>query len=123
MNVFPHKGKKSGAVGLSGSLLCAILAIDCDKAIADDQVTEGKYFSCLSAQWLTDFTSFVVNQDDANIRAYLDGNRCLLLKPNLPVIVTQDPGALGTTTAFTIQGIEFFAPSEEVVLRQTLPEL
>ena len=107
----------SRAGSLNRILFCAALAAVSTQAMACDRVTEGKYFSCLSAQWLRDFTSFAVSEDMDGIRAYLAGDKCLLLKPNLPVTVTHDPALLETTTAFVIQGIRFYAPTEEITLR------
>jgi hypothetical protein len=111
------RAQDSGTRCLNGILFCAVLAVVSTQAIACDRVTEGKYFSCLSAQWLRDFTAFAVSEDMDGIRAYLAGDKCLLLRPNLPVTVTDDPELLGTTTAFMIQGIRFYAPSEEIVLK------
>jgi len=101
----------------NGALFAAVLVVLAAPAAAGDLVTEGKFFSCLSAQWLDDFTTFAVNNDMAGIEAYLTGDKCLLLKPNLPVTVTEAPGSLGPTTTFTIQGIQFYAPNEELVLK------
>jgi len=84
-------------------------------AVASDRVTEGKYYACLSEQWLEDFTSSAVQEDHASIHAYLAGDRCLMLKPNLPVTVMDEPGLPDTRIVFAIQGIRFYSPSEEIV--------
>ena len=94
------------------SAACASISL---QTVAGDLVTEGKYYACLSEQWLEDFTAFAVDEDFASIKAYLAGDKCLVLRPNLPVTVADDPALLGTRTAFTIQGIRFYAPSEEIV--------
>ena len=99
------------------SVACAVFTI---QTVAGDLVTEGKYYVCLSEQWLEDFTAFAVEKDFASIKAYLAGDKCLVLRPNLPVTVTDDPALLGTRTAFTIQGIRFYAPSEEIVRRSSI---
>jgi hypothetical protein len=82
--------------------------------VAGEPVTEGKYYACLSEQWLEDFTSSAVRKDYARITAYLASDKCLVLKPNLPVIVVDEPALPGTRVAFTIQGFRFYAPTEEI---------
>jgi hypothetical protein len=103
---------QNGLSGLFLSVACAAVSL---QTLAGDLVTEGKYYACLSEQWLDDFTAFAVAKDFAGIEAYLASDKCLVLKPNLPVRVTDDPALLGTRAAFTIQGIQFYAPSEEIV--------
>ena len=98
--------------GLFLSVACAAISL---QTVAGDLVTEGKYYACLSEQWLEDFTAFAVAKDFVSIQAYLASDKCLVLRPNLPVTVTDDPALLGTRAAFTIQGIQFYAPSEEIV--------
>jgi len=83
--------------------------------VAGDLVTEGKYYACLSEQWLEDFTSSAVRNDSASIDGYLAGDKCLVLKPNLAVTVIDEPALSETRIAFTIRGIQFYAPSEEIV--------
>ena len=100
---------------LSRFLIVVVWSVVAVPAAAGDMVTEGKYYACLSRQWLEDFTSFAVSKDFASIDAYLAGDKCLVLKPNLPVTVMDESAQLGTRTAFTIQGIRFYAPSEEIV--------
>jgi hypothetical protein len=103
---------KRGLIRFFLSVACAAISL---QTVAGDLVTEGKYYACLSEQWLEDFTAFAVAKDFASIKAYLAGDKCLVLRPNLPVTVADDPALLGTRTAFTIQGIRFYAPSEEIV--------
>ena len=82
---------------------------------AGELVTEGKYYACLSEQWLEDFTLSAVREDYASITAYLASNKCFVLKPNLPVTIVDEPALRKTRTAFTIQGLRFYAPSEEII--------
>ena len=93
-------------------LLLALVAADTP---ADELVTEGKYFACLSEQWLDEFTAFAVSGDRAGIEAYVADDKCLVLRPNLPVKVSDASASPGARTAFTIHGIRFFAPREEIV--------
>ena len=87
------------------------------QAAAGDLVTEGKYYACLSEQWLDEFTSSAVRQDYASITDFLADDKCLVLRPNLPVMVMEEPTLHGTRVTFSIQGIRFYAPSEEIVSR------
>jgi len=98
---------------LSSVLVCFLST----PASGNEPVTEGKYFACRSTQWLDDFTSFAVHDETAKIQHYLEHKRCLLLKPNLPVTLAGDSTPLGPRAEFVIQGIRFYAPSEEIVQR------
>lgn len=105
------------AAFLKRLLPLAVLASLAAPALSADRVTEGKYYSCLSTQWLDEFTAFAVSDDIDQVQAYLKGNKCLLLKPNLPVTIAKGSSVLGPRTEFLIQGIRFYAPSEEIVAR------
>lgn len=94
-----------------GFALGAVLSM---QTMAADQVTEGKFYSCLSTQWLDEFTDFAIQNDVDSMRIYLERKRCLLLKPDLPVTLADDADPLAPRTEFMIQGIRFYAPSEEI---------
>lgn len=113
----PPSSSRPGAAqkGSIRRVLLAACALMTGHAVGDDMVTEGRYYACLSEQWLEDFTSSAVREDAARVEAYLAGDKCLVLKPNLPVAVVDEPDLPGTRIAFSIQGIRFYAPSEEIV--------
>ena len=96
-------------------VLLFVSTVAVEHAGAGDLVTEGRFYACLSAQWLEEFTSSAVRQDAARITAYLESDKCLVLKPNLPVTVLDEPALPTARVAFTIQGIRFYAPSDEIV--------
>lgn len=98
-----------------GCMLGLSLVLVMAETIADEMVTEGKYFACLSEQWLDEFTALAVSGDRAGVDAYLADDKCLVLKPNLPVTFSDASATPGPRAAFTIQGIRFFAPREEIV--------
>ena len=98
-----------------GLALLAFWTFVAGQSVAGDLVTEGKYYACLSAQWLEDFTLSAVRNDSASIKGYLADDKCLVLKPNLAVTVIDEPALSGTRIAFTIRGFQFYAPSEEIV--------
>ena len=107
----------SGARRLSRISFFIVLVMLSAQAVSAGRVTEGKFYSCLSTQWLDDLTAFAVSNDIDKVRAYLEGNKCLLLKPNLPVTIAEGSGVLGPRIEFLIQGIRFYAPSEEIAFR------
>ena len=96
-------------------LAAAIVIAAPSPAPAGEPVTEGKYYVCLSEQWLDDFTSSAVRNDHASVTAFLTSDKCLVLKPDLPVTIVDEPTLPGTRIAFTIQGFRFYAPSEEII--------
>lgn len=110
-------GSRSGAVKRrSRSFACLVAWIlVAAPAFAGEPVTEGKYYACLSEQWLEDFTTSAVRNDHASVQAYLASDKCLVLKPDLPVTIVNEPSLPGTRIAFTIQGLRFYAPSEEII--------
>ena len=108
---------RSGAIKKrSCSFSCLVVWIFVTaQAVAGEPVTEGKYYVCLSEQWLDDFTSSAVRNDHASVTAYLASDKCLVLKPDLPVTIVDEPALPGTRIAFTIRGFRFYAPSEEII--------
>lgn len=102
------------ARGVLGFALGAVLSV---QTMAADQVTEGKFYSCLSTQWLDEFTDFAIQNDVDSMRVYLERKRCLLLKPDLPVTLADDADPLAPRAEFMIQGIRFYAPSEEITFK------
>ena len=112
----PRSAPRRAAL-LTRLLPVAVLAALAAPTLSADRVTEGKFYSCLSTQWLDEFTAFAVSDDIDQVQAYLKGNKCLLLKPNLPVTIAEGSSVLGPRTEFLIQGIRFYAPSEEIVAR------
>ena len=107
----------SGARRLSRMAFFVALVMLSAQALPAGRVTEGKFYSCLSTQWLDELTAFAVSNDIDKVKSYLEGNKCLLLKPNLPVTIAEGSGVLGPRIEFLIQGIRFYAPSEEIAFR------
>jgi hypothetical protein len=107
----------SGARRLGRMAFFIALLVLSAQALPAGRVTEGKFYSCLSTQWLDDLTAFAVSNDIDKVKAYLEDNKCLLLKPNLPVTIAEGSGVLGPRIEFLIQGIRFYAPSEEIAFR------
>lgn len=112
------KIKQPGGPPSSRSVLgCALVAALSMQSVTGDQVTEGKFYSCLSTRWLDEFTDFAIRNDVDGMRGYLERKRCLLLKPDLPVTLADDADPLAPRAEFMIQGIRFYAPSEEITFK------
>jgi hypothetical protein len=109
-----HPARPASAHSVLGLALAAVLSM---QTVTADQVTEGKFYSCLSTQWLDEFTDFAVRNDVDSMRGYLERKRCLLLKPDLPVTLADDADPHAPRAEFMIQGIRFYAPSEEIGFR------
>jgi len=81
------------------------------RAKGPPNTTNGGHIACLSKEWLDDMLSFVAQSDRASFDAYVQTNKCLVLKDGLKVTVTSR-GLL--TTEFVYEGLKFYAPSEAV---------
>ncbi len=84
-------------------------------AYALSAVTVENYVACLKKEWLDDMTAFAAKNDQTSFQAYLDTNKCLMLKKDLPVTVTQSPGLLGTQTEFVYEGVKFWTVREALI--------
>lgn len=75
-------------------------------------VTEGGHTACVKEQWFDDVMKFIVAGDKASFQAYLDSNKCVILKKGLKVTVTDSPGVFGTRVEFVYSGIKFWTVRE-----------
>lgn len=73
--------------------------------------TVGGQIACLSEEWLDDMFSFVAAKDMGSFEAYIDSQRCLILKAGLPLTIT-DFGF--TVHEIVISGIKLWVPIEAV---------
>jgi hypothetical protein len=93
-------------------ILVLIIVLISTQADALSGITKGGHVACLRKEWLNDVISFVVAKDMASFQAYLDSNKCIILKKGLRVTVTESPGMFGGTTGFVAQGIKFWTVRE-----------
>jgi len=75
-------------------------------------ITTGGHAVCLKKEWLDDVTSFVVAKDIDSFQAYLDSNKCIILKKGLRVTITESPGMFGGTAGFVFKGIKMWTYRE-----------
>ncbi len=72
-------------------------------------VTVASHTACITEQYWRDATSFIVAGDKASFMAYVNDQKCLILKDGIPVHVI-DGGF--TYSIFSIQGMKFWVVDE-----------
>ena len=82
------------------------------QAHAMSGITTGGHAACLKKEWLDDVTKFVVAKDIDSFQAYLDSNKCIILKKGLRVTITESPGMFGGTADFVFKGIKMWTYRE-----------
>lgn len=75
-------------------------------------ITTGGHVACLKKEWLDDVTSFVIAKDMDSLQAYLDTDKCIVLKKGLRVTVTEPPGMFGGTSGFVYKGFKLWTYRE-----------
>ena len=75
-------------------------------------VTVGGHVACLKEEWLDDVVKFVSAGDTGSFKAYIEMQKCVVLKPGLEVTVIEYPGMFGTRTQFAFRGIKFWTVRE-----------
>jgi hypothetical protein len=92
--------------------LIVLLGLISSQAQAMSGVSKGGHTACLKKEWLDDIISFVVAKDMDSFQAYLDSQKCIVLKEGLRVTITESPGFLGGTTGFVFRGIKLWTVRE-----------
>lgn len=82
------------------------------QAHAFSGISKGGHAACLTKSWLDDMVSFAVAKDLGSFQAYIDTQKCVILKQGLRVTVTESPGIFGGTTGFVFQGIKLWTVRE-----------
>ena len=82
------------------------------QAHAMSGITTGGHAACLKEEWLDDVTSFVIAKDMDSFQAYLDSNKCVILKKGLRVTVTDSPGMFGGKAGFVFKGVKLWTYRE-----------
>lgn len=67
------------------------------------------YVACLTEEWLDDIVSFSVAKDHGSIQAYLDQDKCVILRGGLRVTIT-DAGF--TKHEFSYMGLKLYTVRE-----------
>lgn len=74
-------------------------------------ISKGGHTACLKKEWLNDIISFAAAKDRDNFQIYLDTKKCLVLRKELQVTVTETFG-FGTIVEFVFQGFKFYTVRE-----------
>lgn len=93
-------------------IMTAMLALFSTGAHALPATTNSGYVACLTEQWLSDMVAFVGAQDEASFAAYIEAQRCLILREGLTVTVTKSPGMFGGRAEFVFRGQRFWTVRE-----------
>ena len=75
-------------------------------------VTVGGHTACLKEEWLDDLVKFVSAGDMESFKAYIETNKCVVLKPGLKVTMIEYPSMFGTRAEFAFKGIKFWTVRE-----------
>ena len=82
------------------------------QAYALSGTTNDGYTACLKKEWLDDVMSFIVAKDMDSFQAYLDSNKCIIIKKGLRVTVIESPGMFGGTAGFVFKGTKVWTVRE-----------
>jgi len=82
------------------------------QAYALPGTTKGGYVACTTEKLLDDIVSFVTAKDKDSFEAYVNANKCIILKKGLNVTVTDSPGVFGSKAGFVFKGIKLWAQRE-----------
>lgn len=91
-------------------ILCGLIPINA--TALGSATTEGGHIACVKKEWFEDIMSFIVAEDKSSVQAYLDANKCIILKKGLKVTITESPGVFGTKVGFVISGIKLWSVRE-----------
>ncbi len=93
-----------GAFFLASTISTSVLALPA--------TTNANYVVCRSKQWLDDVIQFAISKDNASTQAYLNTQKCVMMKAGLRVTVTESPSMFGGTAQFVFQGVKFWTVRE-----------
>lgn len=102
----------SKGVVMKNILMLMLFGLLSIHAYALSGTTKGGHVACLTEEWLDDVISFVASDDLDSLQAYLDSNKCVVLKKGLRVTVTEPPSMFGGTAVFVFQGTKLWTIRE-----------
>ena len=68
----------------------------------------------MKKEWLDDMIKFVVAKDKDSFAAYIACKKCIIMKGDMKVTVTDWPGVFGSTTGFIFKGTKFWTVREGI---------
>jgi len=93
-------------------LIFIVLLFASVKANALPATSIGGHTACAQKVWLDDLISFVAAGDRGSFQAYIDSNKCIVLKKGLRVTITESPAMFGGTAGFVYNGIRLWTVRE-----------
>ena len=97
------------------ALLSAVLLLALStQAYALTGVTKDGYMFCMSEGFLEDLTSFMADNDDENIRDYVDDKSCAYLKGGLIVTIVKSSGFFDTRVELEYKGVRIWTFREAI---------
>lgn len=86
----------------------------CVEAEAASAVTANSTLACVTKDEYSEAVQFIINEDMASLRAYIERGRCIILKAGVQVTIT-DAGFL--VHEFVVQGVKLYTARENLRLR------
>jgi len=93
-------------------IFIVVFGLMSNQVYALSAISKGGHTACLKKEWLNDIMSFSIAKDYDSLQAYLDSQKCIVLKKGLRVTITESPGMLGGTTGFVFKGIKLWTVRE-----------
>lgn len=85
------------------------------KQVSSGTRTKGGHIACRRKEWMDDVVKFIGSKDVASGQAYLDRKWCLVLKPNIPVTITEWPSMFGGRVEFVANGVKLYSVRESLI--------
>lgn len=77
--------------------------------------TKSGYFACTSEESFKDMTKFKIAKDYDSMQAYIQRNKCLLLKKGVAVTILDV--SFSGTSQFAFQGVKFWTNTEALDIK------
>jgi hypothetical protein len=91
------------------TFLFIAIALMSANAFAQSATTKANYFACTTEEYLDDIMSFLIAKDMDSADAYINSNKCVILKAGLKTSIT-DGG--WTRSQFSFRGLKMWTVNE-----------
>ena len=89
-----------------------IMALVSTQVVAS--TTKAGYVACGEKEFLENYIRFLVEKDDASIRAYISSWKCFSMKGGMVATVTDSPGMFGGKVGFIVDGVKLWSLRESL---------